>query len=542
MVPTANAAAAAPSTLDEAALRVGKALYRTGQDISGQSVSARIRGDVADSAAIACANCHLRSGFGGQEGTVLAPPVSADILYEPVKLRFNGIEIRDAAPKRPAYTDATLLAALKTGIDASGKPLAENMPRYELTDIQANGLLTYLKTLSAAPSPGIEDKAVHLGTVVSDGVAPADREAMLFGLQKFVSIKNGQAQLYDANPHDRTARMANSMLGSKEVASKRLTLTLWELHGGSETWPAQLQEHARQQPVFALIGGMVQGPWKPVHDFAEAQGLPTLLPWTDLPAADEGGWYTLYTSKGSYQEGAGIANFLQAEPPAAAGEEWTAWRVPSPEADAAEQGFDETWRALGKSPPIAALLGKSLDSLETQVDRALSPRQPSTLLLWSRGETAAILQAIARHPNRPARVFIAASLVGEALAQVPETTRSWLWVAWPWRLPAQEPLLSAGVGAWMQQPALPTERRYRIASSTFAAAQVFNAALMELRGRYVRDHLMDVIGMMKDIAPPSWPRLSFGPGQRHASKGCYIVQLGAGSSLNLTARSEWLTH
>ncbi len=521
------------------ALALGKQLYRTGIGASGQPVKARIKGDLAEGAAIACANCHLRSGFGAQEGAQVAPPIAADTLFQPVKLKFHGVEVQNGAPRRPAYTPQTLLTALRTGVDAAGKPLADGMPRFELTDAEAAALVAYLQSLSAEASPGVEAKSVHLATVVSDDVPAADREAMLFALRKLVALKNGQAELYDVNPHDRSARMANVMLeGATDVASKRLSLAVWALHGPRASWPQQLAAYAKAEPVFALVGGIVAGSWQPVAAFAEEEGLPTLLPFAELPDAATPGWYTLYASDGVAQEGAGIAHFLLGDalltqPPAV-------WQLEGELPAAVQRGFASAWQDGGK--PAVAPVQLTADGLAAQVDRALAAK-PQTLLLWSGTETAAILTQLAAHPNRPERVFIASGLQGDALLTLPETARPWLYVAWPWRLPEKEPPLAAGIGTWMAAPpAQVGERRYRIASMAYAAGLVLNNALMEVRSKYTRDHLMDVVGMQKDLQPPSWPRLSFGPGQRLASKGCYIVQMAAGTSLKLEAKSAWLTH
>ena len=42
-------------------------------------------------------------------------------------------------------------------------------------------------------------------------------------------------------------------------------LHVWELSGLSATWPAQLEAHYRQQPVFALLSGVGRVEWSPVH-------------------------------------------------------------------------------------------------------------------------------------------------------------------------------------------------------------------------------------------------------------------------------------
>ena len=70
--------------------------------------------------------------------------------------------------------------------------------------------------------------------------------------------------------------------------------------------------------------------------------------------------------------------------------------------------------------------------------------------------------------------------------------------------------------------------------------EVLGKALMMMRGEYYRDYLYDVIGMMSDMHYPLYERVSFGPGQRYASKGSYIVQLGSGRNPVLERRSEWV--
>ena len=41
---------------------------------------------------------------------------------------------------------------------------------------------------------------------------------------------------------------------------------------------------------------------------------------------------------------------------------------------------------------------------------------------------------------------------------------------------------------------------------------------------------------------PDAERISFGPGQRYAMKGCYIVQLSEGAKPELVKKSDWVSH
>ena len=91
---------------------------------------------------------------------------------------------------------------------------------------------------------------------------------------------------------------------------RKLSIVRWDLKGPPETWRGQLEEYNRKEPVFALLGGMTNGEWRPVHDFSEEHHIPCILPITDFPVISETDWYTLYFSKGLYQEGEAAARYL----------------------------------------------------------------------------------------------------------------------------------------------------------------------------------------------------------------------------------------
>jgi hypothetical protein len=82
----------------------------------------------------------------------------------------------------------------------------------------------------------------------------------------------------------------------------------------------------------------------------------------------------------------------------------------------------------------------------------------------------------------------------------------------------------------------------RIENQTYAIIEILTMALMDMKGNYYRDNFLDVIGMVMDQETPLYDRISFGPGQRYASKGCYIVQLGPGAKPELVKKSEWVIH
>jgi len=64
---------------------------------------------------------------------------------------------------------------------------------------------------------------------------------------------------------------------------------------------------------------------------------------------------------------------------------------------------------------------------------------------------------------------------------------------------------------------------------------------MGIKDNYYRDALLDVIGTFMDQVVPLHERLSFGPGHRYASKGCYIVQLDKSVPPGFIRTSSWLS-
>lgn len=155
---------------------MGERIYRAGVLPSGRPLRAVAQGDLAmEGSHLACASCHRRSGFGASEGATFAPPVTGPALLEAGEWRRSDVirrlfqEVQPAAfrarlqslPARPAYTDETLARALREGLDPAGRRLGPLMPRYQLNDEEARGLIAYLRGLSSVASPGVTDSTIH---------------------------------------------------------------------------------------------------------------------------------------------------------------------------------------------------------------------------------------------------------------------------------------------------------------------------------------------------------------------------------------------
>ena len=71
---------------------------------------------------------------------------------------------------------------------------------------------------------------------------------------------------------------------------------------------------------------------------------------------------------------------------------------------------------------------------------------------------------------------------------------------------------------------------------------VLNEGFKSWQTYFYRDYMLDLIdcGMFMGSSP--FERISFGTGQRYASKGCHIVQLSKGARPELVRKSDWVIH
>ena len=337
-----------------------------------------------------------------------------------------------------------------------------------------------------------------------------------------------------------------SSLYKREGTMKGLrtfTLAVWELKGPPETWREQLEEYYRKEPVFALLGGITTREWAPIHRFCEDHLIPAIFPITDFPVISETDWYTLYLSKGLYQEGEAAARYLH-------GREDLSKTPPSsrsfrdePAGLALSKAFQDTWVGLGHKAPDTVVLKRD---------------EPIPASFWKklvREEQACRCSAVAergRFPRSQAPRERALQ-TGHGLRLRRSSGTSDLY---PGRKRARicvsdlSLFASPGVqGATDRRPHSPQNSKSPITKrdttlKMHTLSQTISDPLAKMRSFVSRDYFLELIESAPDITalPAIYPRLSFGTGQRYASKGCYIVQLTEGPDPELVKKSEWVIH
>jgi hypothetical protein len=530
-------AAGAPA--EAATVKVGEGIYLRGTLGSGAPLEGTREGGMRTAGEdAACVSCHQRSGLGSLEGRISIPPVAADYLFDTRSQERGGPPLPYAETRRGGrepYTASTLARAIREGLDASGRPLTQLMPRYALGDADLAALVAYLGRLDVRHVPGVGPGTLHFATIVAPDADPVKRRAMLDVLENFVVVKN-QAPLKPSPPMHSSG--ATQFSKSMYMANRRWELHVWELTGPASGWRAQLEKRLAAEPVFAVISGLGGRTWGPVHEFCERAELPCLFPNVEVPVVSERDFYPLYFSKGVLLEAELVARaLLGPEPPNGAGVEQVYRAGDSGEAAAAAlegqlrpRGVAVHSTALPAGPP-----GKGVEPLRAALRRAADAGRD--LVLWLR---PADLAALGEAPAPRGRAFLSGLMGGLERAPLPGPWRERTVMAYPFDLPARRGVRLDYPLGWF------SFRRIRVVAEqlqtdTYLACNIVADALNRMADNFSRPYLVEQLQELLEhrLITGYYPRLSLATKQRFASKGGYLVRFRDPSGAALLPVGDW---
>ena len=542
-------------------LALGRRIYREGVLPSGQplhgigAANVTLVGEQA-----ACATCHRRSGYGSSEGPIEVGAITGPALFgdrvapsapgskvNPVAaIDETGLSPEEAARararmmlkvraaqfagtrQRPAYDDASLARSIIDGIDVSGRRMNASMPRYALDPTALEALTAYLKTLSAQVSPGVTDDKVHFATVIQPGTDPAQRRALLDVLQTFMQDRNRGLR-------DEVRREQG---GSKHLGRsyRDWVLHVWDLQGPSDTWAAQLEAHYKAQPVFALVSGLGNASWRPIHDFSERFELPCIFPQVDVPVLAERDFYTVYLSRGITLEAQALAQYMRG-----AGERGPVTQVfRRSDANAAgADAFRAAWKAATGAAPTDLVLDKTPDEAFWQ--QLARQSAGATLVLWLRPPDLLHAQALAATGSHLKAIYLSASLNAGRRTGLAAEDDGRVRLVYPQDLPAARDARLEVVRRWLRVNGIaPADEKVQM--NAYLAATVTGMLMTHSKDTYSREFLLERmehrLGTALELS--IYPHLSLGPGQRYASKGSYIVAVGGADDRQLKPVSDWI--
>jgi cytochrome c553 len=571
------AAGAASGDLVEA----GQRIYRDGVLPSGKPLTGVRLGDVVVSGAeAACVKCHRRSGMGAIEGEFVVAPITGNYLFTPPDKTL----LANMDPRRgkgfnlthPPYDDASLAMAIRNGRNANGQAMNSMMPRYSLDDESLRALTAYLRQLTIETSPGADRTSVRFATILTPGISPARRQVFIDMVKAAVVGKNAStvvgAQAYGRR---HMASAAEMVLGTE----RRWELDIWELEGEPSTWQAQLAAYYAKTPVFAVMSGLGDGDWSPVHQFCETRQLPCWFPVTDVPPVRSADFYSVYFSRGALLEADVMASHWQSRP---AGKPAKVLQI---------FADDESGRA-GAEQLRRALAGSGI-ALESQPWRHGSPQTFAALLatagsddevmLWLPAEAKPLLAEIA--PPKAKHVYLSGQLAAGEHG-IPEAWKRVVAIVYPFELPQKRDLNLSYFRQWLRLKRIPMVDELMQARLYFAMTYLTDT-MSEMLDNLYRDYLLERAENMisrregsraqdedqarqsmhratrallasrraaGDVSPETadpqtlglrqsttvFPRLELASGQRFASKGAYIVRFADPHSDTVIAETPWI--
>lgn len=501
---------------DSERVEQGRRIYELGLLPSGKPLRAKNYGSLElEGAAVACTNCHRRSGMGGREANLLVPPITGPYLFDPEPRRLALLEPRSQRgfnSSHPAYTDETLARSLRDGIDANGREMNAGMPRYEIGDGDLVALTAYLRQLSAQTPPGVEPDVLHFATVITPQVAKEKREAV-------VSMLN--AYFLDRNAYFRPDAYAMRM-GAETLPRRWRTwdLSVWELQGDATTWRAQLEDRFRQQPVLALVSGVSEETWAPVHEFCEARRIPCLFPTVPNPPSAAEDIYSFYFSRGIALEAELLRAFFEEKP-----KERPARIIQIRRDD-----------AVGRA--AAAALTQALKGLMVPVvDRIFAGQDPNGLretlrdvgsrdavVFWLRQGDLPMLAGL--KPPRAQALYFSTILSGGERNPWPDAWRKSLRLIYPYELPDKRFYQLYSLYSWIKTRKLPVVDE-RLQADTYYALLTLSEVIPQMLDNIYSDYMVERVENFVGMAGNKtiYPAMSSGPGQRFTAKGGYITRL-----------------
>jgi len=501
----------------------GERFFRSGVAADGRPVRATVMGDIdVPSTTMPCLNCHRRSGWGTVEGPVTTPPVVGPVLFEPRTLGNEQVGVRSEGPgTRPAYDSRTLLRAIREGIDASGRRLSTTMPRYVLSDPDGESLVAYLEGLGAAPPAGVTATTVHLATITTPSADPGPREALLAVLSAFAEVKN-------AGTRNETRRRER---GPWDMKSHYELYRQWEIHewaltGDPRDWPAQLERYHAQTPVFAVVSGVGDGDWLPIHDFCEERRIPCVLPQAALPPERgvEDGFYSLYFSRGLRLESETLANHLRSDRPSSSSREVLQVARCGSAAEGAARRLD-----AALDPRVPTRCFPAAEPLTPAVWRRILS-EADTVVAWLTWTDLAGLEALSAESGGIGslrRLYLSSTLAGERVAALAPRLRQRAFLVEPYVAPDELERHASRTLVWFKARGLAPAIQSRSAINAFFAASMVADALATPGAIRSREYFVEQIEHMVGRSPlrSAYPALSLGAQRRFASLTCSVLKV-----------------
>lgn len=521
---------AEPPATSPQEVELGRRIYMEGILPSGAPLKGVRNNSIGlEGAAAACETCHRRSGMGSLEGSIVVTPITGNYLFATEDKRPMALvdthSPQNVTRAHDPYTEETLAKAIREGVNVTGKAMSPLMPHYALNDVEVKAVSAYLRQLSAELSPGVGADTLHFATIVTPGVDKKQSDAMVAMILRAFNNRNASQQTYSGRMRSAIDLIPRTL--------RNWELTVWELEGPPETWGAQLRENYQSDPVFAVISGVSNTTWAPVHEFCQQTKVPCMLPSIKLPPK-EAATYPLYFSRGVALEADVLATYLRNQ------DKKRPTRLVQIYRD------NEIGRGAGEA------LTKALHDSGIKVENRMihSPESSSfkdalkglsskdAVMLWLAPEDLSTLNKVG--PKKlPTLTFVSGFLAEENYAFAEKAWKPQIRVVYPYELGDKRKKNLTMLNEWLktwQLPLVNEDFQSEVLLNVMFLTDISSQMLDNLYRDYMIERAEDMLGVGANVS--AYPHLSLARGQRFASKGAYIARFAQEGKL--VTDSEWI--
>ena len=487
----------------------GKAFYLRGESASGQEITA-LMGEVdVPAATLTCAGCHGNRGEGRTEGGVTAGNMSWSFLTKPYGHTDEG------SRKHPAFTEASFVRVMTTGLDPAGNKLAVAMPTYRMPQDDMANLIAYLKVIETDTDPGLTDTSIVLGTVLPEKAALSGlAQSMDDVLQAYFREINSRGGIYNRKIELRT------------------------VHGDSKTTVANMKRLIDDDQVFAIVSGLTAGAEDGVAALTQEKEVPfigpsTLLPQRGLPLNR----YIFYLLPGLKEQARALATFAAKKTDAAK----SRVAIVSPDLElnrSIAATVEEETKKLRWNSVTATHYARDQFSAAVFVNE-FSHQGVDTIFFFGSGPEAAALLREAEAVGWTPTLYMLGSLVGRNITDsVTVKMKDKVFLAFP-TVPADVSAAGAAEYSGLLQRNKLNSTHAAAQASAIAAARILVHAL-ELCGKdLTRERLITTLEGLYEFETGLMPRITFGPNRRIGVLGAYVVTIDPEKKL-FPASMEWI--
>jgi ABC-type branched-subunit amino acid transport system substrate-binding protein/cytochrome c553 len=488
----------------------GKAFYLRGETSSGQEITAIVGEVDVPASTMTCAGCHGARGEGTTEGGVTAGNLTWSYLTKPYGHNDDG------GRKHPAFSEASFIRNVTSGVDPGGNKVSVAMPTYRMPHQDMADLIAYLKRIDTDSDPGITETSIVIGTLLPDkGPLAEVSQSMRDVLQAYFAEVNSHGGIYNRK------------------------IELRVMPGEASSTLANMKHLLDDEQVFAVVSGLTAGADDGVAALSQEAEVPfigpsTLLPQRGLPLNR----YVFYLLPGLKEQARTLVNFAtkKADPKTSR----VAIVCPDVDlnrriaADVADQLKKRGWNSV--SPVYYSRVGFNA----AQQVAALNQQGIDTVFLLGSSEDAGALFKDAEAAGWMPSIYLLGSLVGKDITGlVTAKMKDNIFLAFS-TVPADITVAGAAeYNALLEKHQLRSGHAAAQASA-FAAARILVYGLERAGKNLSRERLVTSLEGLYEFDTGLMPRITFGPNRRIGALGAYVVTVDPEKKL-FPASVEWIS-